>query len=240
MIASLQSWRSPVKSARVWCAQLDSLSPAEINELHAQLDETERARAERFHFERDRNHFVAARGLLRVLLAEILPKPAAPISFVYGAHGKPALAGAHPRIHFNLSHSSGWAMYALAECEVGIDLESYARLDQDERDLARLARKILSARELEFWQAQPEPEERRKLFLRAWTRKEACAKASGRGVFDAFTEIEVLPEAKNCLTSDCLIHDLAAPDGFMAALALRQKSNVVATDAPVFASDRDA
>ncbi len=230
---------APVNGVRIWSACLDALSHLEIMALHEILSTEERERAARFHFERDRKRFVAARGLLRSLLGEILEQPAAALLFEYGAHGKPALADPRP-IHFNLSHSSGWAMFVLADREVGIDLENSARLDQNEADLARLAARVLSARELKFWQAIPQPAERRAMFLRAWTRKEAYAKATGAGVFQTFEKIEVIPETNLGLTSDWLLYDLAAPEGFAAALALRRGSGVVRDQSPVFAPGRDA
>src|SRR2546423_861505 len=133
--ALLQSPPTPVADVQIWTAQLDLLSSAEIDELEASLDSAERARAARFHFEPDRRHYVASRGLLRRLLGAALDMPASRLVFEYGAHGKPAIAADVSRdrpLRFNLSHSAGWAMFALAwDREVGIDLESAARLTRN-------------------------------------------------------------------------------------------------------------
>jgi 4'-phosphopantetheinyl transferase len=241
--ALLQSPRTPVKDVQIWTARLDSLSSAEIDELKASLDSAEYARAARFHFEPDRRHYVASRGLLRHLLGAALDMPAPGLVFEYGAHGKPTLAAAFSRerpLCFNLSHSAGWAMFALAwDREIGIDLESATRLTRNVDGLTALATRILSTRELVIWRALPDVAAREAAFLRAWTRKEAYAKATGQGLFDKLTCIEValdavapkssltLPSSKKEgeITRHWTVHDLAAPDGFAAALAVAEKLN---------------
>src|SRR5436190_4022068 len=159
-LALLQSPPSPVADVQIWTAQLDSLSSAEIEGLEASLNSAERARAGRFHFETDRRHYVASRGLLRRLLGAALDMPASRLVFEYAAHGKPAIAAefsGDPPLRFNLSHSAGWAMFALAwDREVGVDLESAARLTRNVDGLAALATRVLSTRELAIWRALPD------------------------------------------------------------------------------------
>lgn len=232
--------RPPVNDVQIWTAHLESLSQTEMTDLVASLDSMERARAARFHFEPDRKHYIASRGLLRYLIGDALGKPAAALTFEYGEHGKPALATTLSRervLHFNLSHSAGWAMFALAwNREIGIDLESTARLRRDNNDLTGLASKVLSTRELSIWHALPDKATREAAFLRAWTRKEAFAKATGRGLFDALGSIDVAldaaaPQSSLKLRSpgpegekhrSFVLHDLPAPDGFVAAIAIAQ------------------
>ncbi len=230
---------SPLSGVRIWSTHLESMSPADLEELSALLDSTEHARAARFHFERDRRHYLASHGLLRRLLGAALKQPPSALVFEYGLHGKPVIAndGQSRMLHFNLSHSSGWAMFALAwDREVGIDLESGSRLEHDDNSLSDLAGRILSTRELEIWRALPDAAERRGAFLRAWTRKEAYAKATGQGVSHQLDRIEVALDAsapKSSLTlrsahaqgliRDWTLHDLSAPKGFAAALAVGQK-----------------
>lgn len=233
----LQSIDSPANDVQVWAAHLDAIPPVEFDQLEATLDSDERARAARFHFERDRRHYVASRGLLRRLLGSALDKPASGLVFEYGPHGKPAISPSPQgrTLCFNLSHSAGWAMFALAwNREVGIDLESAARLDRDAKGLADLAERVLSKRELEIWQALPAAAARERAFLRAWTRKEAYAKANGQGLFEHLIRNEVALDAAapklsltlpSAPTGDItwILYDLAAPDGFAAALAVEQK-----------------
>jgi 4'-phosphopantetheinyl transferase len=227
-----------VDGVQIWQTPLDAVTSAELQRLAKVLSPSERRRAARFHFARDRNHYVACRGLLRELLASALKQPAERLVLKTGMHGKPEIAadadGRRPR--FNLSHSEGWVMFAVAwDREVGIDLESGTRLDPDENNLAALARRILSERELAAWQSLPDARLRRGAFLRAWTRKEAFAKATGKGVLEQWERIELVLDAEAPNSSlvvrpadqpgSWVVHDLAAPSGFAAALALEQKEN---------------
>lgn len=231
---------TPVSGVQIWTAQLENLSAAELEELSALLDAGEQARAARFHFERDRRHYVASRGLLRRLLGAALDTPASALMFEYGAHGKPAIPSAflpgHP-LCFNLSHSAGWAMFALSrDADVGIDLESALRLKRDDGGLEGLAARVLSVRERAVWQALPSTQ-REAAFLRAWTRKEAYAKATGHGLLDELIQTEVALDAaapnaslllrssreEGGITRNWILHDLPAPEGFAAALAVEQR-----------------
>ena len=230
-----------MSGVQIWTAHLEALSPVQLGELGASLDAAEHTRAARFHFERDRQQYVASRGLVRRLLGAALDTPASALVFEYGAHGKPAISAAFLQgrtLCFNLSHSAGWAMFALAwDREVGIDLESATRLKRDVDGLAGLAARVLSARELAIWQALPDAGAREAAFLRAWTRKEAYAKATGQGLFDELIRTEVALDAaapkssltlrsspqEGEITRHWVLHDLSAPDGFAAALAVEQK-----------------
>ncbi len=176
----------------VWQAEIDREETG-LRELESTLSLEEIARADRFHFVNDRNRFVAARGLLRKLLGSYLRQDPAGLEFSYGPHGKPLLAGksASSGVCFNLSHSAGLAVYAIArERNLGIDVERVAR-DSAGQDIAR---RYFSSREVNDLQTLP-PDARAEGFFRCWTRKEAYLKATGMGLqipLDSFS-VSVLP-----------------------------------------------
>ena len=109
----------------VWRASL-SQHRARLLELWQSLSTDERERARRFHFDRDREHFVAARGALRNILCRYTGTAPGLLRFSYDGYGKPGLSeAAGGRLRFNVSHSNGLALYAVtAGREVGIDIES--------------------------------------------------------------------------------------------------------------------
>src|ERR1700682_762867 len=74
----------------IWRANLD-IEPAVLDRVRAGLSPDEESRAARFHFARDRNHFIVCRGALRGLLGAYLNVSPGAIEFCYGIHGKPAL-----------------------------------------------------------------------------------------------------------------------------------------------------
>jgi 4'-phosphopantetheinyl transferase len=165
----------------VWTACLDDLSEAA---LRAPLPADERARAGRFHFERDQRRFVAGRGLLRVLLGRYLEADPASLRFGYGPQGKPFLEE-YGDLRFNVSHSGGLALLAFTHGrEVGVDVER-------ERPLPEW--KDIAGRYFSAWEATElgrlPADERGAAFFRCWTRKEAFIKATGEGLsrpLDAF------------------------------------------------------
>ena len=175
----------------VWTAEL-AVEPLREGNLAGHLDPAERARAARFKFERDRRRYVVARGLLRELLGERLEKSPASVQFQVGSHGKPSLEREKETVRFNVAHSGDRALLALTDDgrEVGVDLESAARLG-DARDLLALAARTLSPADLARWQRLPE-NERAPVFLRAWTRLEAYAKATGDGLGNVLGKTSVL------------------------------------------------
>lgn len=176
----------------VWTATLDREAEA-FRELEATLSPDERARAERFHFARDRQRFVAARGLLRSLLGKYLRQAPASLEFSYGPYGKPSLLGAHAAsgLSFNLAHSADLAVYAISrQRNLGVDVEQI----KPESSGEDLARRYFSAREVSDLQTLP-PEARVEAFFNCWTRKEAYLKATGMGLqtpLDSFS-VSLLP-----------------------------------------------
>jgi 4'-phosphopantetheinyl transferase len=150
------------------------------------LSSDEIERAERFRFERDRDHYIAARGALRAILGRYLNLDPASLAFTYGAQGKPSLPG-DAELGFNLSHSEALALVAVsAGRPVGVDLEAVRAFEK----LVDVPAHIFSPRELaEFKRLGPSEQPR--AFFNAWTRKEAIVKATGLGFSTDVAEVEV-------------------------------------------------
>ena len=162
----------------VWHGSLN-LPEALHCDLEARLTPEEQQRAAKFLTSQAREHFVAARGILRQLLGAYLGIRAEEVAFRYGPHGKPSLARGHDsRICFNASHSGGMGMLVFAEeREVGADLEQM-RADAGGMEIA--ARFFSQEEKAEL--AKLPPELRNEAFFRCWTRKEAYVKARGEGM----------------------------------------------------------
>jgi len=211
----------------VWRATLDQTSSRIQRFLH-DLAADEQARAERFHFERDREHFIVARGMLRTILGCYLNREPASLSFCYSSHGKPSLAGESDgdAIRFNVSHSHGVALYAVTRGrEVGIDLERI-RFDLA---VAEIAERFFSRREVAILRTLA-TDAQRQAFFRYWTRKEAYIKARGEGLslpLDQF-DLSLAPGEPNAgldtqrdptEASRWSVQDLSPGPGYVAALA---------------------
>ena len=109
----------------VWRAFLDQ-DASILHDMEQILSIGERDRARQFYFVRDRSHYIMARGFLRVILSHYLDFDPSQLRFRYNPYKKPSLASPwdQERLHFNLSHSDGLALYVIAHGRrVGIDLE---------------------------------------------------------------------------------------------------------------------
>jgi 4'-phosphopantetheinyl transferase len=171
----------------VWRIDLDA--GAADHRLWAALSPDEVARAARFHFERDRARFVVARAALRRILEDYLGTGPAAIAFVYGSHGKPALARpwSESGVCFNLSHSQEVGLCAVTrDRRIGVDVERIRPLD----DMQYLAGRVFSASERAALHRLP-PSARLAGFFNAWTRKEAFIKALGEGLSHPLERFDV-------------------------------------------------
>lgn len=140
------------------------------------LSDEEKARADRFQFERHRRRFRTARATMRLILAAYLEREAQNLVFQYGKQGKPELVHDIP-LPFNLSHSGEMALLAVSkQSQVGIDIEQFSA-----RPYLGIARHSFSAAEVQTLKDTP-PYLQAWLFFHIWSQKEAFIKACGMGL----------------------------------------------------------
>jgi 4'-phosphopantetheinyl transferase len=160
-----------------------------LQNLKCTLPSDELSRADRFYFQKDREHFIVARGLLRAILSLYLDTAPDQVRFSYGPRGKPALAitASQDRLCFNLSHAGGLALYAVANGrEVGIDLECVRPISEAEQ----IAKRFFSSRENAVLQTLASGM-KQEAFFNCWTRKEAFIKATGDGLARPLDQFDV-------------------------------------------------
>ena len=172
--------------AHIWCAAVRDFE-CQLPLFGAMLSSAERARAERFRFPKDRNHYIIRHGILRLLLSRYLEKRPAEIEFQYGPRGKPQITGGPAQFHFNDSHSGDLALYAFTSvCPIGADIECVRPIPEFED----IASRYFSPREVGMMRALS-PEDRMEAFYAGWTRKEAFLKATGEGIGTSLADVEV-------------------------------------------------
>jgi 4'-phosphopantetheinyl transferase len=163
------------ESIHVWTLMDVQNDCAELREV---LSEDELQIASRFCFPHLVSSYIGIHGWMRRLLGLYLDIDPQSLKFVVNEFGKPALAGPHGNLQFNLSHSASVAVLALCkDAAIGIDIEAIRLVE----DWEAVAAAHFSRSEYHALQAEP-THERNAAFLRCWTRKEALLKAMGVGL----------------------------------------------------------
>ena len=177
-------------NVHVWVTDLNQPSTVTWRLLQT-LSSDECQRANRFRIQRDKDHFIVAHGVLRIILSYYLGVRASDVRFCCEPMGKPELERMfQPEIRFNLSHSHGLCLYAIArEHRVGIDLELVRPLP----DMNQIIQSFFSPQENAAFLAMP-PARRQEMFFKCWTRKEAYLKGTGEGLCGTLDRVEVLED----------------------------------------------
>lgn len=215
-------------SVHLWCANLN-ISTKKQEEYWNYLSQEEQARSQRFRFEKHKNHFIAARGILRILIGRYLKTNPSDIYFEFGEFGKPFLSK-HKNLQFNISHSEDYALFGFTlNNSIGVDIEYTLK----EIDFNAIAPRFFAPNEVEKLFALPSFKQVEG-FYSCWTRKEAFIKAIGNGLslpLDQF-EVTLEPEEETRLVainwnpdevaewnlSSCIINK-----NYICALALKGK-----------------
>lgn len=116
-------------------------------------------------------------------LSRTLEIPMREIEYTYGEQGKPYLKLMNrldgkklQEIDFNLSHSGRYAVLAVSDGAVGIDVERI------KKNRLSVAKRCFHEREYEDILRMPDEESRERRFLEYWTMKEAYVKYCGEGL----------------------------------------------------------
>ncbi len=141
------------------------------------LDDADRARADRFRFERDRARFVLRHAFARRVLGRYLGVEPAAVAIRMSASGKPELRPPCG-ISFSLSHADDMTVVTVTRGRcVGVDVERLRHID----DAIGIAEGLFAKPEVEMLRSVPLAA-RSRVFLTLWTRKESFVKALGGGL----------------------------------------------------------
>jgi 4'-phosphopantetheinyl transferase len=170
----------------------------------AWLDDAERARAARYRHDADRDLFLAGRALARTLVGRALDIAPEAWRSREGSHGRPEVDVEGCALRFNLAHSAGLVVCAVAQGrDVGVDIEHRDRPPLD----VNLVRRYCSPAEAADIESRGEGWRDR--FLTYWTLKEAYLKARGLGISVPLAELNFVLDT----------HDASARLEFLGSLA---------------------
>lgn len=154
------------------------------NNLSKFLNSKELEKAQRFYKDYDRNRYIVYRAILKFILSAFTKIDVRNIYLDYHHNKKPYLAS-HPELYFNLSHSKDYAVIALSQKKVGLDIEY---LSEDFNFNNFLPDVFDFEQEISIKKAL----NKKYAFYTAWTRKEAFVKALGKGIDEDFRHIPCL------------------------------------------------
>ncbi|WP_379935326.1 4'-phosphopantetheinyl transferase family protein [Maribacter chungangensis] len=164
-----------------------------FNYLQNHLNEAELKRSQKYHFKKDEHRFVICRALLKISLAAHVGLSVDEITIAAGQNKKPYLPS-HPKVFFNVSHTNKYALIAISDALVGVDVEKIDR-EYDYSEVVPTVFNDTDSHKIAFAVDKPYT------FFKLWTRKEAVVKATGKGIGENFKEIpasdgkHILPSA---------------------------------------------
>ena len=161
-------------------ADIRQIAP-KTEELILLLDEERQAKVRAFGKSRSALHSLAAGLLLYCAFGE----GAKHARYEHNKRGKPHLSGNMP---FNISHAGDYAVLALSQHAVGVDLEQIRPIDW-----RKIAARFFHPLELTYLEQAENPEAE---FFRIWTLKESYLKAEGTGFSISPASFAVLPEGE--------------------------------------------
>ena len=170
-------FNSPADSIEIW--QIDVVSDFQsLNSLSGLLNNAEIERAHRYYHQKDRHRFITGRAALRILCGRYLKKNPLTIEFGIGQNKKPFLVNnAAAKLYYNTSHSENSILLAFSDSEIGVDIEK----EDSFFDYQEIINSNFTKEEIFFIKKAEKPTT---AFYLLWTRKEALAKATARGLPD--------------------------------------------------------
>lgn len=156
----------------------------------------------------DKKLSAGAEILLSTALSRYYPQIKTPLEYEFGKFKKPGFAG-FADIHFNLSHAGNVAVCAVAQTEVGVDIELISRMSEG----------VINKY---FTDAEKQMLSSGSCFSYIWTRKEAVSKAEGTGLSLGLGSFSVDSDMV-CINSDTYSVTSITPEipGYELALSQR-------------------
>ncbi len=216
----------PDNTIVIWLAEITTFY-SRLNLLRSFLQDEEKQKADRFHFEIHQKRYTISQGLLRFLLAHYLNLAPREIQISTHKYGKPFIPNS--LLYFNISHSYDYAIYAFSTAsDLGIDIEFW----RDRKFLDEIIDSNFSIKEQMIYHNLTDALKIAS-FYQGWTCNEAYIKAIGMGLSFPLQEfsvemdptkpaklLETTPR-KDCKT-DWNLSKLPCPKNYSAALAFEK------------------
>jgi 4'-phosphopantetheinyl transferase len=169
------------QEVHVWLTRPEEVTDSnQLQEYRSLLSPEEQERYRRFHFDRDRHHYLVAHVLLRKVLSAYVDVDPSAWQFSQNRHGRPEIASPDiaPLLRFNLTHTHGLvACVVTLESDCGIDVERLSARG----NLLGIAEKMFATSEQQEL-VNLDGQAFLDRFFTYWTLREAYCKALGVGI----------------------------------------------------------
>ncbi|SMD41576.1 4'-phosphopantetheinyl transferase [Aquiflexum balticum DSM 16537] len=144
----------------------------------------EKQKLSRIIRQEDKNIFLCSQVMKRIVCGHYLNFPHDEISFDFTENKKPFISG-QPDFHFNISHSGDWMTMIISKYPCGIDVEKI----QPDFDFEGVIQLTFHPEEIGYIFQNPD---QTKAFFRIWTIKESFLKATGVGLIDNLSDLNMM------------------------------------------------
>lgn len=167
---------------RVYAMNVSGIDP-ENRKWYKYLSEKRLAKVERLKKTKQKSQSIGAELLLRYAVGQITGK-VSNVKWDTDENGKPYLTE-HDGIYVNLSHSGDYAVCAVSDVPVGVDIQHCRECDM------KMAKRFFTVEEAEFINKSTD---RNSAFFEIWTKKESFVKAVGKGLAIPLNSFSVLTD----------------------------------------------
>ena len=169
------------QEVHVWMTRPEDVTGSnQLQAYQSLLSSDEQERYRRFHFDRDRHHYLVAHALLRKTLSAYVDVDPSAWRFSQNQHGRPEISSPDitPLLRFNLTHTNGLvACVVTLELDCGIDVERLSARG----NLMGIADKMFAVSEQQDLM-NLDGQAFLERFFTYWTLREAYCKALGVGI----------------------------------------------------------
>ncbi|MCM1363754.1 MAG: 4'-phosphopantetheinyl transferase superfamily protein [Faecalibacterium sp.] len=167
---------------KIYYAHIDSFDDDFYNKALTLIPKEKRLSAENISHQQTKKESILAWYIVSSLYRKENAKIERLPKIEYHANGKPLFS--ESGFYFNISHSDGFVCVAVADSEIGLDVQIIKPSSDN------LRKKVLSIGELSAVRESDDPDE---LFIDIWTRKESFLKFTGAGISCELNTLDFSP-----------------------------------------------
>jgi 4'-phosphopantetheinyl transferase len=148
------------------------------------LEESELQKLSRIIRQEDKNIFLTSQVMKKIICGQYLKYPPEEVSFAYTENNKPFVSD-KADFHFNISHSGNWLVLIFSRNPCGVDVEKI----QPDFNFDGVMKLTYHPDEIGYVQWSPD---QHKAFFRIWAIKESFLKATGVGLIDNLSDLNMM------------------------------------------------